>query len=110
RQVVRWGEHRSPRRAGRPRAQQAEEKGSRQVARVIIEPALVQGIHPVTDRLAIARESARAALQVRRSLVIARERPLNPFDVAQALGIEVWFTDAPSLEGMFARSDDARIV
>lgn len=62
------------------------------------------------DRSAIARESMRAALQVRRSLVISREQPVNPFEVAQALGIDVWFTDTPSLEGMFARTDDARII
>lgn len=62
------------------------------------------------DRLAIAREAMRAAFQVRRQLAIPREAPVNPFDLAQSLGVEVWFLDAPSLEGMFSRSPDPRIV
>lgn len=64
----------------------------------------------MTDRLAIAREAMRAAFQVRRQLSIPREAPVNPFDISQALGVDVWFLDAPSLEGMFARSPDPRIV
>ncbi len=61
------------------------------------------------DRAAIAREAMRAAFQVRRSLVISREGPVNPFEVANSLGIDVWFTNTPSLEGMFTRTDEARI-
>lgn len=64
----------------------------------------------MTDRLAIAREAMRAAFQVRRQFSIPREAPVNPFDISQALGVDVWFLDAPSLEGMFARSPDPRIV
>jgi len=63
----------------------------------------------VIDRAAIAREAMRSALQVRRNLAISREQPVNPFETAEALGIDVWFTDTPSLEGMYARTDDARI-
>ena len=64
----------------------------------------------MTDRLAIAREAMRAAFQVRRQLSIPREAPVNPFDLSQALGVDVWFLDTPSLEGMFSRSPDPRIV
>lgn len=64
----------------------------------------------MSDRLAIAREAMRAAFQVRRQFSIPREAPVNPFDIAQALGVDVWFLDAPSLEGMFSRSPDPRIV
>ncbi len=62
------------------------------------------------DRLAVAREAMRAAFQVRRQLSIAREAPVNPFDLSQALGVDIWFLDTPSLEGMFSRSPDPRIV
>ncbi len=62
------------------------------------------------DRLAISREAMRAAFQVRRQLSIPRELPINPFDVSQALGVEVFFLDTPSLEGMFARSPAPRIL
>ncbi len=34
---------------------------------------------------------------------LPREQCLNPFDTAEAIGIEVRFVDAPSLEGMFSR-------
>lgn len=64
----------------------------------------------MSDRLAIAREAMRAAFQVRRQFSIPREAPVNPFDISQALGVDVWFLDAPSLEGMFSRSPDPRIV
>lgn len=64
----------------------------------------------MTDRLAMAREAMRAAFQVRRQLSIPREAPVNPFDLSQALGVDVWFLDTPSLEGMFSRSPDPRIV
>lgn len=64
----------------------------------------------MADRLALAREAMRAAFQVRRQLSIPREAPINPFDLAQALGVEIWFLDTPSLEGMFSRSPDPRIV
>ncbi len=64
----------------------------------------------MTNRLAAAREAMRAAFQVRRSLSIPREQAVNPFDVSQSLGIDVWFMDTPSLEGMFTRSPDPRII
>lgn len=64
----------------------------------------------MTDTVAVSREAMRAAFQVRRLLSIPRDTPLNPFDVSQSLGVDVWFMDTPSLEGMFSRSPDPRII
>jgi hypothetical protein len=57
----------------------------------------------VTSRVALGREAMRSALQLRRSLSIAREDPVNVYDVASAIGVELRFVDRPSLEGMFLR-------
>src|SRR5512138_568360 len=52
----------------------------------------------------------RAALQLRRSLALAREEPVNVFDVATTIGVDVIFLDRPSLEGMFVRDPDPVIL
>jgi hypothetical protein len=52
----------------------------------------------------------RSALQLRRSLAIAREEPVNVYDVASAIGVEVRFLDGPSLEGMFLRDPHPTVV
>ena len=64
----------------------------------------------MSEKVALARQALRAALQLRRSLSIARESPVNAFDVAQMIGIDVRFLDAPSLEGMFVRDPGPRIL
>jgi len=64
----------------------------------------------MTDSIALAREALRAALQLRRSLSIAREEPVNIYDIAAAVGVEVWFKDLPSLEGMFLREPHPVII
>jgi Zn-dependent peptidase ImmA (M78 family) len=64
----------------------------------------------VNDKVALARQALRAAMQLRRSLSIPREAPVNAFDVAQMVGIDVRFLDAPSLEGMFVRDPGPRIL
>jgi hypothetical protein len=64
----------------------------------------------VADRGMLARVATRAALQARRSLSIPRDQPINPFDIAESLGIEVRFVDAPSLEGMFSRAPHPLIL
>lgn len=48
-------------------------------------------------------------MQLRRSLTIAREAPVNAFDVAQMTGLDVRFLDVPSLEGMFVRDPGLRV-
>jgi hypothetical protein len=57
----------------------------------------------VSNRVALGREALRSALQLRRSLAIAREEPVNVYDIASTIGVEVRFLDGPSLEGMFLR-------
>ena len=52
----------------------------------------------------------RCALQLRRSLAVAREEPVNVYDVAAAIGVEVRFLDGPSLEGMFVRDPHPMVV
>ncbi len=62
------------------------------------------------DRATLARVATRAALQARRSLSIPRDSPVISFDVAEDLGYEVRFIDAPSLEGMFSRAPHPLIL
>ena len=64
----------------------------------------------MTDRLALQREAVRTALQLRRSLSIPRHDPLNVYDVAVAQGVEIRFVDLKSLEGMFYRGPDPKII
>lgn len=61
------------------------------------------------DRIAVLREAMRSALQLRRSLSIPREQPVNVYDVATSIGVEVTFADLPSLEGMFYRGPDPKV-
>lgn len=64
----------------------------------------------VPDRTTIARIATRTALQSRRSQSIPRVQPVNSFDLAESLGCEVRFMDAPSLEGMFSRAPHPVII
>lgn len=64
----------------------------------------------MADRLALQREALRSALQLRRSLSIPRHEPVNVYDVADARGVEIQFADLPSLEGMFYRGPDPKII
>lgn len=62
------------------------------------------------DRIATQREAVRRGLQLRRSLSIPREHAINVFDIASSIGVEVLFLDLPSLEGMFYRGPDPKII
>lgn len=64
----------------------------------------------MNDRIATQREAARRGLQLRRSLSIPREHAVNVFDVASSIGVEVQFLDLPSLEGMFYRGPDPKVI
>lgn len=64
----------------------------------------------MNDRIAIQREAVRRAFQLRRSLSIPREHAVNVFDVARSIGVEVQFLDLPSLEGMFYRGPDPKVI
>jgi len=64
----------------------------------------------VPDRSTIARIATRAAYQTRRSLSIPRDAPINVFDATEAMGVEVRFIDASSVEGMFSRDPHPVII
>jgi len=63
----------------------------------------------MNEQIVAARIGLRAALQLRRSLSIPRETPINVYDVAKAIGINVRFMDSPSLEGMFSRDPEPMV-
>ncbi|MBX3452744.1 MAG: ImmA/IrrE family metallo-endopeptidase [Planctomycetaceae bacterium] len=64
----------------------------------------------MSDRISLGRIAMRSALQLRRMLSIPREAPVNVYDVATAVGVEVQFVDHASLEGMFYRGPNPRIL
>ena len=64
----------------------------------------------MTNQIAIGREAMRSALQLRRSLSIAREEAVNVYDLATSIGVDVMFLDRPSLEGMFVRDPDPLVL
>ncbi len=64
----------------------------------------------MTDRISLARQALRAAMQLRRNLVIPREMPVNALDIAMMIGADVRFLDAPSLEGMLVRDPGLRVL
>jgi len=64
----------------------------------------------VSDRVSLGRIAMRSALQLRRMLSVPRQAAVNVYDVASALGVEVWFMDRPSLEGMFYRGPHPKIL
>lgn len=48
-----------------------------------------------------AAQAARRALQVRKRLGVTLEDPICVVDVAERLGLEVWFVEIPSMEGIY---------
>lgn len=64
----------------------------------------------MSDRRSLGRIAMRSALQLRRVLSISRESPVNVYNIATALGVEVRFVDRPSLEGMFYRGPNPTIL
>lgn len=64
----------------------------------------------MSDPTHLARQSLRAAMQLRRHLSIPREVPVCAFDVAKMIGADVRFLDAPSLEGMLVRDPGLRVL
>lgn len=64
----------------------------------------------MNDRIATQREAVRRGLQLRRSLSIPREHAVNVFDLASSIGVEIQFLDLPSLEGMFYRGPDPKVI
>lgn len=57
-----------------------------------------------------ARSAAYAALRLRYRAGIALTDPASPIDIAEKVGIQVWFLKAPSMEGMFVQAPDPQIL
>jgi len=55
----------------------------------------------MTSRRDWARAALTRALRIRRSAGIGLGSPICPFDLAEQLGVEVWFSDISSMEAMY---------
>lgn len=64
----------------------------------------------MTNRVAQARSAMRHAFEVRRDLGIEQHHPVCPIDAADRRGVEVWFSGADSMEGLYVRDVPARIL
>lgn len=60
------------------------------------------------DRVGLSRTALKAAIRVRRKCRLSSSQPICVYDVAEEVGIPVFFVDAPSLEGMY--SDDRHAI
>jgi hypothetical protein len=62
------------------------------------------------ERKTLARAAALAALRTRARAGLGLTDPANPVDIAEKLGVQVWFRRLPSLEGMLIRAPHAVIL
>lgn len=60
--------------------------------------------------LDVARIALRRAMEVRKKLAIPMDHAVSAIDLAQQMGIEVWFKPLASLSGMYSGSSDPVIV
>ncbi|MFN3166412.1 MAG: ImmA/IrrE family metallo-endopeptidase [Phycisphaeraceae bacterium] len=64
----------------------------------------------MTVRSNLGRQALRAAIRARRQAGVPEDRPLCVFNFAEEHhDVEVWFVDAPSLEGMYQKDSPGRI-
>ncbi len=56
------------------------------------------------SREQLARVALRGALEVRRKAGVFRDAPLCVYDLAESLGVEVWFVGGSSFAGMYPKS------
>ncbi len=64
----------------------------------------------MNDRRAIARKAMAAALRTRLSVGHGLDHAVCVYDLAEKLGVEVRFLDAPSMEGMYSAASDPTII
>jgi IrrE N-terminal-like domain len=64
----------------------------------------------VTRRRRLARDALTRALLVRREAGIPSHLPVCVYDLAIDRGVDVWFQDLPSMEGMYSRSPTPAMV
>ena len=55
------------------------------------------------------RQAVRKALALRQRVGVGPSQAVNPYQVAKQLGIETWFLDAPTLEGMYIAGSPGQI-
>lgn len=63
----------------------------------------------VTSFKETARMALHLAIRLRRSHGIPMDKAVSAIDLADKMGVEVWFQDVPSLEGMYSDTDPPRI-
>ena len=64
----------------------------------------------MSSRADIARRALAAALRVRQQAGIGVGSPLCPFDLAEHMGVDVWFSDIASLEGMHVEAEQPLLL
>lgn len=64
----------------------------------------------MVSRRQLAKDALIKALRLRRGRGISPEAPVCPYDLADDLGIEVRFTDLPSLEGVYSKWPEPVII
>jgi len=62
------------------------------------------------DRIPIAREAARRAIELREQIGVAPNEPVNVIEVAERLGIMVHLSPQTSVEGLYARTNPPNII
>ena len=63
-----------------------------------------------TGRKNIAQKAVRDALWMRQRAGNSLDESVCVYDLAQSLGVEVWFLDIPSMEGMYCNSETPHII
>lgn len=58
----------------------------------------------------LGRSAAYAALRVRHRAGIALTDPADPVDIAESIGVQVWYRRLPSMEGMFIQTPAPQIL
>jgi len=53
------------------------------------------------DRRRVAAQAARRALEVRKRIGVPLHNPICPYEAAARIGLDLWFVDLPSMEGIY---------
>ena len=62
------------------------------------------------DRVSLARQALRAAIDIRKRTSVPRRSPICVFDLCENIGIEVRFAKGSSFEGIFSKTTNTIIV
>lgn len=64
----------------------------------------------MTSREDLARSAAKRALVIRQKCDLRPWQPADVYEVAKARGVDIWFADLPSVEGMYCRGKSAAVI